>query len=78
MKIDASTGQMTPIYKGRAPSNGAVLTTAGDVVFWGDVDQKFRALDAAIGQGAVGADARRTRSRTAPSPTRSTASSTWR
>ena len=50
MKIDASTGQMTPIYKGRAPSNGAVLTTAGDVVFWGDVDQKFRALDAATGK----------------------------
>jgi glucose dehydrogenase len=50
MKIDASTGQMTPIFKGRAPSNGAVLTTAGDVVFWGDVDQKFRALDAATGK----------------------------
>jgi glucose dehydrogenase len=41
---------MIPIYRGRAPSNGAVLTTAGDVVFWGDVDSKFRALDAASGK----------------------------
>jgi len=50
MKINLSTGEMTPIYRGRAPSNGAVLTTAGDVVFWGDVDAKFRALDAASGK----------------------------
>ena len=50
MKINLSTGEMTPIYRGRAPSNGAVLTTAGDVVFWGDVDSRFRALDAASGK----------------------------
>ena len=36
--------------RGRAPSNGAVLTTAGDVVFWGDLDQKFRAFDAESGK----------------------------
>ena len=50
MKINASTGQMTPIYQGRAPSNGAVLTTAGDLVFWGDLDHKFRAFDAVSGK----------------------------
>ena len=50
MKINASTGEMTPMFKGRAPSNGAVLATAGDVVFWGDLDQKFRAFDAATGK----------------------------
>ena len=50
MKINLSTGEMTPIYRGRAPSNGAVLTTAGDVVFWGDVNSTFRALDAASGK----------------------------
>jgi PQQ-dependent dehydrogenase (methanol/ethanol family) len=50
MKINLSTGEMTPIYRGRAPSNGAVLTTAGDVVFWGDLDRKFRAFDAASGK----------------------------
>jgi alcohol dehydrogenase (cytochrome c) len=50
MKINASTGEMVPMFKGRAPSNGAVLATAGDVVFWGDLDQKFRAFDAASGK----------------------------
>jgi alcohol dehydrogenase (cytochrome c) len=50
MKINASTGEMTPMFKGRAPSNGAVLATAGDVVFFGDLDQKFRAFDAASGK----------------------------
>ena len=35
---------------GRAPSNGAVLTTAGDLVFWGDLDQKLRAFDAESGK----------------------------
>ncbi len=50
MKINLSTGEMTPIHRGRAPSNGAVLTTAGDVVFWGDLDRKFRAFDAASGK----------------------------
>src|SRR5688572_18172194 len=50
MKINASTGQMTPIYQGRAPGNGAVLTTAGDLVFWGDLDHRFRAFDAVSGR----------------------------
>jgi len=50
MKINASTGEMTAIYKGRAPTNGAVLTTAGDLVFWGDLDHKFRAFDADSGK----------------------------
>ena len=50
MKINASTGEMTPIYKGHAPSNGAVLATAGDLVFWGDLDHKFRAFDADSGK----------------------------
>jgi alcohol dehydrogenase (cytochrome c) len=38
------------MYKGRAPGQGAVLATAGDVVFWGDLDQKFRAFDARSGK----------------------------
>jgi alcohol dehydrogenase (cytochrome c) len=49
MKIDMSTGVMKPIHTGRAPGNGAVLTTAGNLVFWGDLDQKFRAFDADSG-----------------------------
>ncbi len=49
-KIDMETGQIQHIYKGRAPGNGAALATAGDVVFWGDLDQKFRAFDAVTGK----------------------------
>jgi PQQ-dependent dehydrogenase (methanol/ethanol family) len=50
MKVNASTGEMTPIFKEHAPSNGAVLATAGDVIFWGDLDHKFRAFDAENGK----------------------------
>ena len=49
-KINMETGEVQHIYKGRAPGNGAVLTTAGDLVFWGDLDGKFRAFDAATGK----------------------------
>ncbi|HVZ21767.1 MAG TPA: PQQ-binding-like beta-propeller repeat protein [Vicinamibacterales bacterium] len=50
MKVNASTGEMTPIFKEHAPSNGAVLATAGDLIFWGDLDQVFRAFDANTGK----------------------------
>ena len=50
VKINMATGEIQHIYKGRAPGNGAVLTTAGDLVFWGDLDRKFRAFDAASGK----------------------------
>lgn len=49
-KINVSTGEIRHIYKGRAPGNGAVLATAGDLVFWGDLDQKLRAFDARNGE----------------------------
>jgi alcohol dehydrogenase (cytochrome c) len=49
-KINVSTGQIQQIYKGRAPGQGAVLATGGDLVFWGDLDQKFRAFDAESGK----------------------------
>ena len=44
------TGEIQHIYKGRAPGNGAVLTTGGDLAFWGDLDGKFRAFDVASGK----------------------------
>ena len=50
MKINMSTGEMRRIFTGRAPGNGAMLATAGDVVFWGDLGEKFRAFDAASGK----------------------------
>jgi alcohol dehydrogenase (cytochrome c) len=45
-KVDMETGQIDRIHTQRAPSNGAVLLTAGELVFWGDMDRRFRALDA--------------------------------
>jgi alcohol dehydrogenase (cytochrome c) len=45
-----STGEITRIYEGRVPGNGATLSTAGGLVFWGDLDQTFRALDAESGE----------------------------
>ena len=50
MKINMSTGEPKVIYKGRAPGNGAMLATAGDLVFWGDLGQMFHAFDASTGR----------------------------
>lgn len=50
MKVNASTGEMTPLFKEHAPSNGAVVATAGDLLFWGDLDHMFRAFDADSGK----------------------------
>ena len=49
-KVDMETGQVDRIHTQRAPSNGAVLLTAGDLIFWGDMNRRFRALDADDGE----------------------------
>jgi alcohol dehydrogenase (cytochrome c) len=49
-KVNVSTGELTRIYEGRVPGNGATLATAGNLVFWGDVARKFRAFDADNGK----------------------------
>lgn len=49
-KIDMATGEIVRIYEGRVPGNGAMLATAGNLLFWGDLDQEFRALDARTGE----------------------------
>lgn len=49
-KIDMTTGQITFLHRQRAPGQGAVLATAGDLIFWGDLDHKLRAFDAASGK----------------------------
>jgi alcohol dehydrogenase (cytochrome c) len=48
-KIDMRTGEIEHIYEARAAGNGAVLATAGDLVFWGDIAQVLRAFDAETG-----------------------------
>ena len=49
-KINVETGKIDLIYKGKASGNSAVVATAGDVVFWGDVAGVFRAFDAVNGK----------------------------
>ena len=49
-KINASTGKIEHIFKGPNPINGAMLLTAGDLLFFGDLGMKFRALDAENGK----------------------------
>jgi glucose dehydrogenase len=49
-KVNVSTGELTRIYESCAPGNGATLATAGDLVFWGDLARRFRALDADNGR----------------------------
>lgn len=50
MKIDLSTGEMKRLLTQAAPGNGSALATAGDLVFWGDLNRRFRALDAETGK----------------------------
>jgi len=49
-KINLSTGETLRFDVGRTPGNGALLTTAGDVVFHGDMNRRFRAFDATNGK----------------------------
>ena len=49
-KVNMATGELTRLFEGCAPGNGATLVTAGDVVFWGDLARNFRAIDADSGK----------------------------
>lgn len=49
-KIDMRTGVIERIYEGRTGGNGAMLTTAGGLLFWGDIAQVFHAFDAETGE----------------------------
>jgi alcohol dehydrogenase (cytochrome c) len=49
-RINLSTGEIMRFDVGRAPSNGAMLTTAGGLVFHGDMSRRFRAFDIKTGQ----------------------------
>jgi alcohol dehydrogenase (cytochrome c) len=45
MKVNMATGEMKRIFSQAAPGNGSALTTAGDLLFWGDLNRRFRAFD---------------------------------
>jgi alcohol dehydrogenase (cytochrome c) len=49
-KINMSTGEIQPFYLGHSETNGSVVTTAGDLVFSGDLNRRFRAFDAESGK----------------------------
>jgi alcohol dehydrogenase (cytochrome c) len=49
-KVNVSTGELTRLFETCSPGNGATLVTAGDLVFWGDLARRFRALDADSGK----------------------------
>src|SRR4029079_7431153 len=45
-----ATGELQRFYTSPTPSNGAVLATAGDLIFWGDRDRRMRAFDSDSGK----------------------------
>jgi alcohol dehydrogenase (cytochrome c) len=49
-KINAATGKIDHIFKGPGPINGAILLTAGKLLFFGDLAQHLRALDQETGK----------------------------
>ncbi len=49
-KINLSTGETVHFDVGRAPGNGAMLTTAGGLVFHGDISRRFKAFDVDTGK----------------------------
>ena len=44
------TGEIRRLYEARTAGNGAMLATAGDLLFWGDIGQVLRAFDAETGK----------------------------
>jgi len=49
-KVDLSTGKMERIHAQPEPGNGSALVTGGDLLFWGDLNRRFRAFDADSGK----------------------------
>ncbi|MDC0598377.1 hypothetical protein OAP18_00840, partial [Gammaproteobacteria bacterium] len=49
-KIDMETGDILYFNEGTDPSIGATLTTAGGLVFNGDINRRFRAFDDETGE----------------------------
>lgn len=49
-KVNMTTGNVTHLHTQRNPGNGAVLLTAGDLLFWGDMSGTFYAIDADSGE----------------------------
>jgi alcohol dehydrogenase (cytochrome c) len=49
-KVDLATGEIKRIHSQAAPGNGSALVTAGDLLFWGDMNRRFHAFDSDSGK----------------------------
>lgn len=49
-KINMETGEITYWHTGPVPTTASILTTAGNLLFWGDVNRRFRAQDMDTGE----------------------------
>jgi alcohol dehydrogenase (cytochrome c) len=49
-KLDIGTGELKVLYSQPQSGQGSALVTAGDLVFWGDTNRRFRAFDADDGK----------------------------
>ena len=49
-KVNMETGRKEVFHSQGYPSNGAVLATAGNLIFWGDMNRRFMAFDAGNGE----------------------------
>jgi alcohol dehydrogenase (cytochrome c) len=49
-KVNLSTGKKEIIYSQPEAGNGSALVTAGDLLFWGDMNRRFRAFDSDTGK----------------------------
>ena len=49
-KINMETGEIDYWHTGMIPTTASILTTGGDLLFWGDVNRRFRAQDLDTGE----------------------------
>ena len=49
-RVNMETGEITQWPSGPIPTTSAMLATAGDLIFWGDINRRFRAQDAESGE----------------------------
>jgi alcohol dehydrogenase (cytochrome c) len=49
-RVNVATGEIVRFDTGQAPGNGAILATGGDLIFWGDLNRRFKAFDADTGK----------------------------
>ena len=49
-RVNMETGKIDYWHTGPIPTTASILTTGGDLLFWGDINRRFRAQDADTGE----------------------------